>query len=168
MEIWIIGGGIVLLMVYVSTRIKKSAAAAFEREIIETNTFSFVKPKGFICPVDRLSTDSFYLHSQGFGDAEATESTYQAEARLTVHDSSFDSMKSEAVSKPAMAIEEFGARDVAVRGIVTENQVEFKVFRRLVESRDSKVFDITVKVISDHLEDYQAQADEIVSSFLVK
>ena len=40
MEIFIVGVAVVALMVYVSTKIKRSAAAAFEREEIEEEDFS--------------------------------------------------------------------------------------------------------------------------------
>ncbi|MFN0277719.1 MAG: hypothetical protein ACKVRN_03860 [Pyrinomonadaceae bacterium] len=48
MEILIPGLILVALMVYASTRIKKTAAAAFEQETIETDEFIIQKPEGFL------------------------------------------------------------------------------------------------------------------------
>ena len=48
MELLIPGLILVALMVYASTRIKKKAAAALDRERITTETFTIVKPEGFI------------------------------------------------------------------------------------------------------------------------
>lgn len=50
MEIWIIGGILVAIMIYASTRIKSAAKAAYEEEVIETETFRIIKPEGFLAP----------------------------------------------------------------------------------------------------------------------
>ena len=55
MEILIIGSLIVALMVYASTKIKRSAAQAFEEETIETDEFYLVKPEGFLNPIGNAS-----------------------------------------------------------------------------------------------------------------
>ena len=58
MEILIIGGVVVLIMVFISTQIKKRAALAFEPETIDTEEFRLLKPNGFLYP---LREDSVYL-----------------------------------------------------------------------------------------------------------
>src|SRR5687768_9390305 len=84
MEIFIIGGAIVALMVYVSTRIKKSAAAAYDREIIETEEFRIVKPKGFMHPLRENSEFAFEAFSEDYGDGEL-RNFWQSNAELLVH-----------------------------------------------------------------------------------
>lgn len=168
MEIWFIGGALVALMVYVSTRIKKSAAAAYGREIIETETYSFTKPEGFICPLGGISDTACFAHSKGFGETESTESLYQAEAALTTSDESLESLKSDAVSSGGFAIEDIGSRGLILRGLVTENAVEFKVFRRLQLSSKGVMYDFCVKVLCEYLEEFQPKADEMVVSFTEK
>jgi len=49
---------LVALMVYVSTRIKKTAAAAFDAETIETDEFIIQKPEGFL---HKLNGDPKYV-----------------------------------------------------------------------------------------------------------
>lgn len=58
MEILISGLIIVALMAYVSTRIKRSAAAAFEAETIEGEGFTIDKPAGFL---HNLNADPKYV-----------------------------------------------------------------------------------------------------------
>ena len=54
MEILIIGGVLVVIMVIISTQIKKAAASAFEREVIETDDFRIVKPSGLMNPIRQI------------------------------------------------------------------------------------------------------------------
>ena len=58
MELLIPGLIIVALMVYASTRIKRTAAAAFEPETIETDDLIIQKPQGFL---NNLNGDPEYL-----------------------------------------------------------------------------------------------------------
>src|SRR5687767_8261126 len=48
MELLIPGLILVALMVYASTRIKRTAAAAFDRETVDTEDFIIQKPEGFL------------------------------------------------------------------------------------------------------------------------
>lgn len=168
MEIWIIGGAVVVLMAYVSTKIKKSAAAAYGRETIETEYYSVVKPEGFICPVDKVGDDFFHMHSQTFGETEATESFYKAEASLDHRSDTFETVKTLAVADGAFAIEEVSGKQIVLRGVVTENGSERKIFRKIVEAPDSSVFDLTVRVLCEYLDEFQQKADEMLASFTLK
>src|SRR6185436_16743158 len=70
MEILIPGLALVALMVYVSTRIKRSAAKAFDQEVVETDEFTITKPEGLFIPTD--ATDlAFAAYSKDFGTGEA-------------------------------------------------------------------------------------------------
>ena len=85
MEILILGILIVALMVFVSTKIKKNAAQAFEREIIETEEFSLIKPEGLLHPLRDNSEFAFEAYSKEFGD-EDLRNFWRANAELLVHD----------------------------------------------------------------------------------
>jgi len=58
MELLIPGLILVALMVYASTRIKRTAAAAFEAETVETDDFIIQKPGGFL---NNLNGDPKYI-----------------------------------------------------------------------------------------------------------
>jgi hypothetical protein len=53
MEILIAGVILVAFMAYASTRIKRSAAKAFEAETVETDQFVIQKPDGFLNVIKR-------------------------------------------------------------------------------------------------------------------
>src|SRR5215218_5042830 len=88
MEILILGVILVALMAYVSTRIKKSAARAFEREVIETGDFRLVKPEGFLSPVSENSEYAFEAYSKDFGEDDAAAEHRQARAVVRGHQNS--------------------------------------------------------------------------------
>src|SRR5262245_3557700 len=83
MELLIPGLLLVGLMVYLSTRIKRTAAAAYASETIETDEFRIVKAEGFIMPVDENSRFEFAAYSREFGKDEADRHR-QASLELTV------------------------------------------------------------------------------------
>ncbi len=78
MEILIIGVIVVALMVWASTRIKRSAAEAFEEEAIDTDDFSLVKPEGFLSPVENDEYLAFYAYSKEFGEEDKAENCARA------------------------------------------------------------------------------------------
>src|SRR5258707_9193856 len=84
MELLIPGLILVALMVYASTRIKKTAAAAFEPETIETDTFIIQKPDGFLNVINGDPQYSFEAYSKEFGGPGA-ENFRQGTAHLSVY-----------------------------------------------------------------------------------
>jgi len=85
MEIWIIGGILVALMIYVSTKIKNAARAAYEREVFETDSFFITKPDEFIIPVKEGSEFVFEAYSRDLGEDEA-EQFHQCRAVVSERD----------------------------------------------------------------------------------
>lgn len=67
MEILIPGLIVVALMVYISTRIKRKAASAFEAETIETDEFVIQKPEGFLHNLNAKPSNIFEAYSKDFG-----------------------------------------------------------------------------------------------------
>lgn len=67
MELLIPGLILVALMVYASTRIKKTAAAAFEPESVSGAGFTLEKPEGFLSVIGGDSSLEFEAYSREFG-----------------------------------------------------------------------------------------------------
>lgn len=67
MELLIPGLILVAIMVWASTRIKRSAAAAFEEELIETEDLVITKPDGFLHVLNDDSGLLFRAYSKEFG-----------------------------------------------------------------------------------------------------
>lgn len=66
MELLIPGLILVALMVYASTRIKRSAAAAYDAEAIETDEFVIQKPEGFLHNLNASREYIFEAYSKEF------------------------------------------------------------------------------------------------------
>jgi len=60
---------LVALMIYLSTRIKKTAAAAFDAETIETDEFVIQKPEGFLHNLNGDPKFIFEAYSKDFSKA---------------------------------------------------------------------------------------------------
>jgi hypothetical protein len=176
MEIFIVGVVIVALMVYVSTRIKKSAAQAYEPETIDAEDFTINKPAGFINPVNDDSTFAFEAYTKDFGTGEAKDFR-QARARLRVlANSSFDAIcknakqtggkiKSKNFSENAPQ----GQRTFLLETESAENDVPVFSSWKIVESRDRrKIYELQVSVLEDHKIKFADEIAEMIESFAVK
>lgn len=146
MEIWIIGGAVVALMIYVSTRIKKAAASAYEREVVETEEFSIVKPEGFINPFE--SEFAFEAYTKEFG-TENAEEFRQCWTNLQIADDSGN--------------EKEGLTETEI----IEKDVPIKIFRKIVK-KHNKIFGLKISVLQENEEVYTERINEMLESFAVK
>jgi ribosomal protein S17E len=176
MEILIVGVVLVALMVYVSTRIKKSAASAFEQEIIEKENFKLIKPDGFISPIHENSDFAFEAYTKEFGKNEADEFR-QAQARLVViSDSSFETVveniiktyeKVLAKNFPANSTDE--QKICLIESEKIENNITLKVFYKIIESRQNrKVYNLKVSILDAYLAEYRTKINDMLESFVVE
>lgn len=155
-------------MIYTSTRIKKKAAEAYAREEIETQTYSFTKPEGLICPSGQLGPETAFVRSESYGDTEATETTLQAEGMLTVHQKPLSRILEDLkASSQTTDTSAFPDSLVVVRQI-KEGDVEFTEFHKLIEGRPGRTFEFKVKVVKDYLEQFGEKARGMVESFQLK
>jgi hypothetical protein len=170
MEILIIGAIIVALMVYASTKIKRSAAEAFEEETIETEDFSLVKPEGFLNPVETEEYLAFYAFSKEFGEEGKAEKLRQSLIKLKILagrslteitkdvKNSFDKVLAE--EKP-------DENTFLLKGEKSEKDVETLFYHKVVAA-GAQVFDLEIAVLSDYQEKYEAKAEKLLESFRVK
>lgn len=174
MEILIVGGALVALMVYVSTKIKKSAAGAYERETVETEKFSIVKPENFINPIGKNSEFVFVAYSKDFGTGDAEE-IRQAEADLRIYAGGiFDNICRNVKSSARKIISEETVRiaDGKVyfaRAEKNENNIETVIFYKIIESQKlGEVYELKISVLREYLENYSMAINELSESFTVK
>ena len=85
MELLIPGLILVGLMVYASTRIKRSAARAFEAETVETAEFTLYKPDGFLSVLNGDPAYIFEAYSKDFGTGD-DNNVRAARARIRLLD----------------------------------------------------------------------------------
>jgi hypothetical protein len=134
----------VIVLLTISSRVRKTASAAFETETIETDEFVIVKPQGFINPINDKSKFAFEAYSKEFGKGE-TENTRQAEITVSV----------------------FSKKDFKPNETV-ENETAYNFYKIIESEKHQKAYELKISVLKDFLADYQKRVDETLESFRLK
>lgn len=174
MEIFIVGLAVVALMVYVSTQIKKSAAAAYEPENIETEEFKIYKPEGFIYPLNDDSGLAFVANSKEWGKNEAGKFRQAKAAARTISNSDFKTVCETAkksvgkiVSKRYVENAPDGQRIFLLEGETFEDSIKIMTFWKIVENKQ-KIYELKAAVIEAYADEFADKLKEMVASFTVK
>lgn len=171
MELLIPGLILVALMVYASTRIKKTAAAAFEAESVDNEDFSLEKPEGFLTVLNGDPELLFESYSKDFGD-EPAENVRQAriEVRRVASSTTDQAAKriaaeTKITSKTAEIINE--RKYLLVEAERVEKGVGYVDLYKLAASgRD--VLQLKISALEQISEDVSRKIQSLASSFLVK
>jgi hypothetical protein len=148
MEIFILGIILVALMAYVSTRIKKSAAQAFEREIVETEDFRLVKPEGFLSVAGANPEYAFEAYSKDFGAGEAEEYR-RATVKIYKNPERSERLPDETEK--------------------TEKGVTIQTLRKTLKNNESGAFfELEISVLKDYRDEYSDKINEMLGSFSLK
>jgi len=139
MELLIPGLALVALMVWASTRIKRSAAKAFEAEHIEGDGFSIDKPDGFLQKLDERSEYAFEAYSKEFG-SELAGNMRAATAVVMVNDES-------------------GSSDHVVH-----DGHEYRVRTKTIASNSHRLT-LRIEVLAERFDDFALRIDEMLTSF---
>lgn len=169
MEILIPGLVLVGFMVWASTRIKRNAARAFDRERIETPDYTLVKPEGFLAPVDPADGTLFSAYSKDFGRGE-NEKFRQATLELRRYDDTAADELIDRITADAAEIAEQQTGIIDGRKCATivaeraEDGVALESHYRLVSAPDA-VYQLTANILPEHKDDLQQRIDEYLNSF---
>jgi hypothetical protein len=176
MEILIIGGVLVVIMVIISTQIKKAAARAFEKEVIETEDFTIIKPAGLMNPIRNDSPYAFEAYSKEYGDKNE-RNIWRAQAYLTVdRNLNFTEASKKAKSETDKILSEEMVKDAPasqkiqlLEGEKIEDNVAFCLFYKIVESKKQrKTYSLRVKVLKAFQDEYLSRVEEMSRSFQLK
>ena len=176
MEILIIGGILVLIMVIVSTKIKKSAAAAYQPEFVEKEDFSIEKPEGFLYPLHDPPDYHFEAYSKVYGE-RSTRNIWRARTRLRIHRDTDLKKFVDEIKKGIESIDsrkQFddlpeGQKGLILRSSKTEDEVDYKVLRKIVEVvEERKIYDLKTTLLEPYSEEYTDRVCEMMRSFVVK
>lgn len=166
MELLIPGLILVALMVWASTKIKNRAAAAFEAEVIETETYRLSKPEGFL---HVIGDDEHELraYSKDFGSDDDAHHR-QATIELDVIRESDVAAVSESVTGSAdqSAVRTRDGNTLVIETDESANETRFKGFYKLVAS-GSDVYRLRILVLAKHVDDYLRRIDGTIDSFTV-
>jgi hypothetical protein len=171
MELLIPGLILVALMVYASTRIKRSAAAAFEPETIETEEFYIEKPDGMLHVLNGDPAKEFESYSKEYGKG-AQDNIRQIRAEIikmqgrSLSSAAADALR--AVDSPSRTDEIIDERKYTViEGDSEEKDVPLRITYKLAVSGD-RLYQLKVTSAGELDAEAQARVDRLVSSFVVK
>ncbi len=176
MEIFIVGIVVVALMVFVSTKIKKSAGQAFVPEFIEKDEFTIAKPEGFMSPLEGNSDFLFEAYSREYGEKK-TRNVRQAQAFLTVTNGlNFDgegakakSLADKILSERVLGNASGDEKVFLLESEKTEDDFPMIDFRKIVESRKrQKTYNLQVSVLPPFRDVYIHRINEMINSFRLK
>ena len=175
MEILIVGVALVALMVFVSTKIKKSAAAAFEREVIDTKDFILTKPEGLINPLRENSELAFEAYSKEFGKNDAEEFNQMTAYLRIFSDANFKEICANAKKSISKIISENVSETdnkqtiCLIEGMNSEKEARFLRIWKIVHSgQRQKVYELQISILENYRADYAARVSEMLESFTVK
>ena len=172
MELLIPGLILVALMIYASTRIKRSAARAFEAETIETDDFVIQKPDGLLNVIGGDPKFAFEAYSRDFG-GDGTENIRRATANVvqknnvTVEGVAAELLKSEGEVVDDHSEKINGINYRVIEHIVTEHDVDFRVRSKLAE-RGGNVLILTAKTIAETAPEFMRNIEAMFDSFELK
>jgi len=169
MELLIPGLILVALMVYASTRIKKSAARAFESTTFETDDFSILKPDGFLIPIEDETAGHFNALSREFGKDDydgvrcvaATVKVVPA-AELAAELDMFRGSALGEVTEPS--------RDegIELRATTESKGHKFDSILRAISGVDGRERVLRVDAIPEPTDDHSRKIEEMLGSFRVR
>ena len=172
MELLIPGLILVALMVWASTKIKKSAAQAYEAESIETEQFAIEKPDGLISLADPEDGLLFSARSKDLGRDEAEDLHHVVAEIAFISGTTLEGMKTmvghgeeKIVSETPLTIG--GARCLALETEALNGMVRIRKFYRWIEAADG-IFQLAVVVLADHREEYGERIESMAASFRIK
>lgn len=169
MEILVPGLILVALMVYASTRIKKIAARAYDREDVSGEGFSITKPAGFIIPAEKPSEALFFACSKEYG-RDAADGSRQAEAKVVRHvGPDIAHIRKRIVGSDETLIEELSeyVADVQYKLIETAGEaggLSVRRHRKLFASGDG-IMELCVTVLAECGDELAEEIEVFVDSF---
>ncbi len=172
MEILIPGLILVGFMIWASTRIKRNAARAFEREEIETDEFSMTKPEGTLAPVDPADGTIFSAYSKDFGADDADRLRQATIEVRRFDDVSFAVVCERAKMESSALIEEQAGVIDQHRSVdlILESSLKGVPVRNYLKiiAADTTVYQLAITVLESNEADWSARVSECISSFSIK
>ena len=170
MEILIAGLILVAFMAYASTRIKRSAAKAFEAETVETQTFVIKKPDGFLNVINGDPQFAFEAYSKEFGTGDASP-IRMGTATIKISDAGSD---------PAVALKESGTNIASnIKEVIGEKHyriiegkrvnkgTDIRVLNKIAES-NGKVFVLEIAALPEAPDEFSYKIESMLNSFEIK
>ena len=171
MELLIPGLLLVALMVYASTKIKKTAAEAFEPETIESGAFILEKPEEFLNVVNRDPSLELDAYSREYGLEHAAE---VRQARVEIR-----RFENSTLDEAIVIIKDSATINSDIVEIIGERKYRLVEAERIekgigyreiykIAASGSTVYELKVIALEDANEDVTRRIETILASFVVK
>ena len=172
MEILIPGLILVALMVWLSTRIKRNAAAAFDAERIETEDLIVEKPEGFLHVLNDDSGLLFRAYSKDFGMVgrrDMRQATIEVERhRGSTLDDAVAAAKGVAETFTSeTSYTEDGERAVDARSTRIRDGGEFETVHKFV-TRGSDVIEARGAVLTENRDDHMNDIEQAIGTLRIR
>jgi hypothetical protein len=171
MELLIPGLLLVALMVYASTRIKKTAARAFEAEQIDNDDFTLSKPDGFLNRIGDDSGLAFEAYSKEFGP-EPAEDIRAATAVVVIETATIDDALAKEKERLSTVVSEErfeidGGPAALLSGELERDGHLFNIACKIIE-RNDRTLVLRIEVLKELIEDFARKTDEMLTTFSAK
>ena len=171
--------GFIALLLFISTRIRKSASAAFVPETINKNDFVIFKPEGYLTPIDEVTDYPFEAFTREVGERKAGRMR-KSTAKLEIYDGlQFEEIREQTREKFPEIVSEIlydgvpkGQQICLIESREPENDEELVgklYFHKIIESKPKgKTYDLEVMVLEAHIEDFEDRKNRLIESFNLK
>lgn len=172
MELLIPGLILVGLMIWASTRIKKSAAAAFDAETVDTDQFVIRKPEGFLHVLNDDTGLAFRAYSKEFGKV-GNKDVRRATIEIEKHaDTNLETLrrKLESEAENVEAFDPYVDAGEKAAFMISNSIVdggEYLIARKLV-TRGNCVWEGRESVLSEADKEAEFLTESALNSFQVK
>lgn len=167
----------IAILLFISSKIRNAASAAYEPENIERDSFRIYKPDGYLNPVDYTEKTPFEAYTREVGERAAGR-LRKSLVKLTVSDGlNFDNLRKE-IKKDAQEFVSTEFDENAPEGqkiclIETknenDNEVTTVILNKLVESRpQKKTFNLEISILEQAREEYEDRINRMLDSFEVR
>jgi hypothetical protein len=162
----------ITILLSISSRVRKAASRAFEREEVETNEFFLVKPEGLINPISDKSKFAFEAFSKDFGKGDA-EDLKQAQVFVSVFPGAnfaavWDDTKKAAGEILSEELAETEKICLIKSEETLENATAYNFYKIIGSDARQKIYVLKISVLQEALEDYRDRIDETLESFRSK
>jgi hypothetical protein len=166
----------IAVLLFISSKIRNAASAAYEPEMIERENFSIYKPEGYLNPVEWTESVPFEAYTRELGERSMGR-LRKSLVKLTVSDGlNFDKLRKEIkANAPEFVSTVFdenaptGQRICLIETKKEEKEITTVFLNKIVESRrQKKTYNLEISVLEDYRDEYEDRIGAMLDSFSLK
>ncbi len=167
------------ILLFISSRVRNGASAAFEPEAIDKKDFKIFKPEGYLTPIEEASDYPFEAFTREVGERKAGR-LRKSKAKMEIYDGlQFEEICTQTRKNFPEIVSEIiydgvpeGQEICLIEAREPENDedsVGKLFFHKIIESTPNrKTYDLEVMVLEAHIEEFELRKNRLIESFQVK